>query len=457
VHKYLDRINRLDKSGPKLNAVIEVNPEAEAIAAALDRERKGKGPRGPLHGLPILIKDNIDTLDKMQTTAGSLALVGPPAGKDAGLVERLRAAGVVIIGKTNLSEWANFRSTKSTSGWSGRGGQTRNPYALDRNPSGSSSGSAVAVAASLCAAAVGTETDGSIVSPASINGIVGIKPTLGLIPSAGIVPISHRQDTAGPMARTVSDAALLFSVLAAGNYGAALGHRDALKGARLGVVRELFGAGTEVGAAMDQAVQTLKKLGAVVTDPAIIPNSAKVGELEEEALLWEFKNELDDYLKARGGPVKSLQEVIAFNEKNHDKELALFGQELFLQAEAKGPLTSRQYTSLVAKLSRMAKSEGIDRTFADHQLDALVAPTGGIAWKTDYSAGDGDTSNASRPAAIAGYPHITIPSGHIAGLPVGLSFFGPPRSDARLIRYAWAFEQETQARKPPEYLATIRK
>jgi len=257
------------------------------------------------------------------------------------------------------------------------------------------------------------------------------------------------------MGRTVSDVALLLSVLAAGNYGAALGHRDALKGARLGVVRELFGAGTEVGAAMDQAVQTLRKLGAVVTDPVIIPNSAKVGELEEEALLWEFKNDLDEYLRARGGPVKSLQEVVAFNEKNRDKELALFGQELFLQAQAKGPLSSRQYTSLVGKLSRMAKPEGIDRTLEDRQLDALVAPTGAVAWKTDYSAGDGDTGNASRPAAIAGYPHITVPSGLISGLPVGLSFFGPPRSDARLIRYAWAFEQETQARKPPEYLGTI--
>ncbi len=457
VHKYADRISRFDKAGPKLNSVLELNPDAESIAAALDRERKQNGPRGPLHGIPILLKDNIDTADRMNTTAGSLALLGSPAPRDAALVERLRTAGAVILGKTNLSEWANFRSTRSTSGWSGRGGQTRNPYALDRNPSGSSSGSAVAVAASLCAAAIGTETDGSIISPATANGIVGIKPTLGLIPGAGVIPISKRQDTAGPMARNVSDAALLLSVLSAGNYGSALGHKDGLKGARLGVVRDLFGAGSQLGEAMDEAVKTLKDLGALVTDPIQIPNSSKTGDLELEALQWEFKNDLNEYLQARKGPVKSLQEIIDFNNKNRDKELALFGQELLEQSQAKGPLTSRMYTSLAARLNRMAKSEGIDRAINDQRLDALIAPSGGVAWLTNYQTGDQDAESASRPAAIAGYPHITVPMAYISGLPVGLSFFGPPRSDARLIRYAWTFEQATQVRKPPQYLPTIRK
>jgi amidase len=305
VHQYLDRIARLDKAGPKLNSVIELNPAAEAIATALDRERKQRGSRGPLHGIPILIKDNIDTGDQMMTTAGSLALAGMPAPKDAPLVERLRAAGAVLLGKTNLSEWANFRSTKSTSGWSGRGGQTLHPYALDRNPSGSSSGSAVAVSASLCAAAVGTETDGSIVSPASINGIVGIKPTVGLIPGAGIVPISSRQDTAGPMARTVADATLLLSALTGRDYGAGLGNRDALKGVRLGVVRDLFAPGELLGQHIDATLATLKRLGAVMVDPVTIPNTSKLEGPELDALLWEFKSGLNDYLQSRGAGVKS--------------------------------------------------------------------------------------------------------------------------------------------------------
>lgn len=454
VHEYVDRIAHIDKAGPKLNAVIELNPEAEAIAAALDRERKEKGPRGPLHGIPILIKDNIDTGDKMMTTAGSLALAGAPAPKDAPLVERLRAAGAVLLGKTNLSEWANFRSTHSTSGWSGRGGQTLNPYALDRNPSGSSSGSAVAVSAGLCAAAVGTETDGSIVSPSSINGIVGIKPTVGLIPAAGIIPISSRQDTAGPMARSVADAALLLSVLTGRDYGAGLGNRDALKGVRLGVVRDLFAPGELLGQQLDETLGVLKKLGAVLVDPVTIPNASKLEEPELEALLWEFKSGLNGYLQARGAAVKSLKDVIDFNERNKDRELVYFGQELMLQAQEKGPITSRAYTSLASKLSRMSKTEGIDRVLEDKKLDALVAPTGGLAWMTSYSTGDRETGSASTPAAVAGYPHITVPAGEVSGLPVGLSFFGPPRTELRLIRYAYTFEQSTQARSSPEFKAS---
>ncbi len=457
VHQYLDRIGKLDKAGPKLNSIIELNPEAEAIATALDLERKQRGSRGPLHGIPILIKDNIDTGDKMMTTAGSLALAGPPAPKDAALVERLRAAGAIILGKTNLSEWANFRSSRSTSGWSGRGGQTLNPYALDRNPSGSSSGSAVAVSASLCAAAVGTETDGSIVSPASINGIVGIKPTVGLIPGTGIVPISSRQDTAGPMARTVADAALLLSVLTGRDYAGGLVNRNGLKGVRLGVVRDLFTPGELLGQHMDEALAVLKNLGAVLVDPVTIPNASKLAGPELDALLWEFRNDLNNYLQQRGAAVKSLKEVIDFNDRNRDRELNHFGQELMIQADAKGPLTSRAYTTLASKLSRMSKGEGIDRILADKQLDALVAPTGGVAWVTNYSNGDNFSGSASTPAAVAGYPHITVPAGEVSGLPIGLSFFGSPRTELRLIRFAFAFERETQARKAPAYKPTIAK
>jgi amidase len=456
VHQYLDRIARLDKSGPKLNSVIELNPDAEAIAAALDRERKERGSRGPLHGIPVLLKDNIDTGDKMMTTAGSLALVGAPAPKDAPLVERLRAAGAVLLGKTNLSEWANFRSTRPTSGWSGRGGQTLNPYALDRNPSGSSSGSAVAVSAGLCAIAVGTETDGSIVSPASINGIVGIKPTVGLIPGAGIIPISSRQDTAGPMARTVAEAALLLSALTGRDYGGGLGNRNGLRGVRLGVVRELFAPGEQVGKLIDDALATLKHLGAVLDDPVTIPNASKLGEPELDALLWEFKNGLNDYLRLRGASVKSLQEVVDFNEHNRDRELIHFGQELMTRAQAKGATTEHAYTSLASKLARLSKSDGLDRVLVDKQLDALVAPTGGLAWTIDYATGDRETGSASAPAAVAGYPHITVPAGHVSGLPVGLSFFGSPRTEVRLIRYAFTFEQETRARKPPEFRASVK-
>jgi amidase len=454
VEKYLARIQEIDKSGPRLNSVIELNPEAAAIAAALDQERKGKGLRGPLHGIPILIKDNIDTGDKMMTSAGSLALASS-VPKDAELVSRLRAAGVVILGKTNLSEWANFRSSHSTSGWSGRGGQTHNPYALDRNPSGSSSGSGVAVSASLCAAAVGTETDGSIVSPSSVNGIVGIKPTVGLIPGAGIVPISHRQDTAGPMARTVADAALLLGVLAGATYGQAL-VANGLKGARIGVARQVFGFNDQVDRVINAAIDTLKSLGAEIIDPAIIPTYSKLSEPENEALLYEFKADLNAYLESRGGPLRSLKDVIEFNEKNRDRELKWFGQDNMTKAEAKGPVTGRAYVDLAAKLNRLSKREGIDVVMSKLALDALVAPTDGPAWPTDYVNGDHFTGGSSTPSAVAGYPHVTVPAGFVLGLPVGMSFFGSPRTEVKLIKYAYSFEQATNARRPPQFLPTVK-
>ena len=455
VEKYVACIQEIDKQGPRINAVIELNPDAAAIAAALDRERKEKGVRGPLHGIPILIKDNIETGDKMMTTAGSLALAGPPAQKDAELVTRLRAAGAILLGKTNLSEWANFRSSHSTSGWSGRGGQTRNPYVLDRNPSGSSSGSGAAVAANLCAVAVGTETDGSVVSPASINGLVGIKPTVGLIPGGGIVPISHRQDTAGPMARTVADAALLLGAMAGATYGQALDLRG-LKGARIGVARQVFGFNDHVDRVIESAIDTLKSLGAEVIDPANIPTFSKLSEPENDALLWEFKADLNAYLEARGAGVKSLKDVIDFNERNRERELPYFGQDLMIKAEAKGPLTSKAYRDLVSRLSRMARQEGIDVVMTKLALDALIAPTDGPAWPTDFVDGDHFTGGCSTPAAIAGYPHVTVPAGQVFGLPVGLSFFGSPRTEVKLIKYAYAFEQATKARRPPQFLPTLK-
>jgi amidase len=454
VEIYLDRIQKIDKSGPKINAVIEVNPDAQSIAATLDQERKDKGVRGPLHGIPILIKDNIDTADKMMTSAGSLALVSS-APKDAGLVTRLRAAGAVILGKTNLSEWANFRSSHSVSGWSGRGGQTHNPYALDRNPSGSSSGTGAAVAASLCAAGVGTETDGSIVSPSSVNGLVGIKPTVGLIPGAGIVPISHRQDTAGPMARTVSDAAVLLGALTGASYGQAL-IPDGLRGARIGVARQIAGFPEAVDRIFDHALTVLKHEGAILIDPAMMPSYSKLGEPETEAMLWEFKNDLNAYLEARGGPVKSLKEVIEFNSKNSGREMPWFGQDQMLKAEEKGSLDSRVYRDLVTRLNRLSKQEGIDAVMSKLALDALVAPTDGPAWPIDYVDGDHFTGGSSTAAAVAGYPHVTVPAGYVHGLPVGLSFFGSPRTEVKLIKYAYGFEQATKVRRPPEFLPSVK-
>jgi amidase len=451
VEQYSARIGIIDK---KINSVIEMNPDAPAIAATLDRERKEKGPRSPLHGIPILIKDNIDTADKMMTTAGSLALAGTPAPRDAALVTRLREAGAVILGKTNLSEWANYRSSHSISGWSGRGGQTHNPYVLDRNPSGSSSGSAAAVAASLCAAAVGTETDGSVVSPSSMCGIVGIKPTIGLIPGAGIVPISHRQDTAGPMARTVTDAALLLGALTGGSYGRAL-DSNGLSGARIGVARQLFGFNDHVDKLMVEVLGILEKLGAELIDPVNIVTFSKLSEMENECMSYEFKNDLNSYLSARGGAMRSLTDLISFNEKNRAREMPYFDQDLFIKAEARGPLSSRAYRDLETKLSHAAKGDGIDRVMIAHKLDAMIAPTDSPAWPNDYVLGDHSVATSSTPAAIAGYPHVTVPAGQVYGLPVGLSFFGSPRTEVKLIRYAFAFEQATNARKPPQYLPTI--
>ena len=460
---YLKRINEFD---PKINAVIERNPDALAIAQQLDDERQAGKTRGALHGIPVLIKDNIDTADRMMTTAGSLALAGSNAPRDAFIVAQLRKAGAVILGKTNLSEWANFRSSKSISGWSGRGGQTRNPYALDRNPCGSSSGSGAATAANLCAVSVGTETDGSIVCPASANGLVGLKPTVGLVSRAGIIPISHSQDTAGPMCRTVADAAALLNALigvdprdaitktsvgkAQTDYTKFLDPHG-LKGARLGIVRKSFGFNERVDKLMEAAIDALKHLGAVIVDPADIPTSGKFDKTEFEVLLYEFKADLNAYLKTRGDkvPVKTIDDIIKFNEANADRELNFFGQDTMIKAAKKGSLSAPEYRQALANNHLMARSLGIDAVMAKHQLDALVAPTGGPAWTTDHANGDHFTGGFSSASAVAGYPHITVPAGLAFGLPVGISFAGRAWSEATLIKLAYAYEQATKHRQAP--------
>jgi amidase len=469
--KYLERIKEIDREGPALRSVIEVNPDALSIADALDRERKEKGARGPLHGIPLLIKDNIDTSDRMATTAGSLALVGSKPPADAFLVRRLRAAGALILGKTNLSEWANIRSSRSTSGWSGRGGLTRNPYALDRNTSGSSSGSAAAVASSLCAGAIGTETDGSIVSPSNVCGIVGLKPTVGLVSRTGIIPISHTQDTAGPMTRTVRDAAILLGVMAGADSEDAATNSsggkadndytryldpDGLRGRRIGVVRKYFGFHEGVDAVMKSALEALLKAGAVCVDPVEIPSLGKFDDSEFTVLLYELKADLNAYLArlGPGAPVHSLKEIIAFNEGNRQTEMPYFGQDIFVKSEAKGPLSSREYRAALEKNLRLTRDEGIDAVMNKHRLDALVGPTGGPAWMTDLVNGDHFTGESSGLAAVAGYPSITVPAGTVFGLPVGISFFGRAWSEPVLLSVAYAFEQATQARKAPRFLAT---
>jgi Asp-tRNAAsn/Glu-tRNAGln amidotransferase A subunit and related amidases len=469
---YLTRIDEIDKQGPAINSVIEINPDAQAIADALDRERKDKGPRGPLHGIPILIKDNIDTADRMMTTAGSLALSGSTPSKDAFIAGRLREAGALLLGKTNLSEWANFRSTHSTSGWSGRGGLTKNPYALDRNPCGSSSGSGAATAANLCAAAIGTETDGSIVCPSSSNSLVGIKPTLGLVSRAGIIPISHSQDTAGPMARTVSDAAILLGALTGidprdkatnGSRGKSMTDYtkfldpNGMKGARIGVIRKSFGFNERVDKLMNESIEAMKRLGAVIVDPADIPTAGKFDDSEFEVLLYEFKADLNAYLASLGSraPVHSLKEIIQFNEQNRDKEMPYFGQEIMIRAEAKGPLTSLEYRKALAKNQRLSRTEGIDAVMLKHKLDALIAPTGGPPWKTDLINGDHFTGGFSTASAVAGYPHITVPAGYIYGLPVGISFAGRAYSEPVLIKLAYAYEQATMRRRAPQFLPGV--
>ncbi|HMK39861.1 MAG TPA: amidase [Bacteroidota bacterium] len=468
---YIARIESVDRKGPALRSVIELNPDALTIADEMDRERKEKGPRGPLHGIPVLIKDNIDTADRMATTAGSLALIGSKPPRDAFVVSQLRRSGAVILGKTNLSEWANIRSNHSTSGWSGRGGLTRNPYALDRNTSGSSSGSAAAVAANLCAVAVGTETDGSIVSPSSVNGIVGIKPTVGLLSRTGIIPISHSQDTPGPMARTVRDAAILLGALtgidaedkATGESGGKsetdyTRFLDAggLKGARIGVVRKYFGFLDKVDAVINPALEVLKARGAILVDPADIETIGKFDDTENTVLLYELKADLNAYLArlGPGAPVHTLKEIIEYNERNRSREMPYFGQESFLKAEAKGPLTDKEYLEALAADRRLSQKEGVDATMDKFHLDALVAPTDAPAWITDLIDGDHYLGGSSTAAAVAGYPSVTVPAGFVFGLPVGISFFGRAWSEGTLIRIAYAYEQASRNRRVPSFAAS---
>ncbi len=472
VELYLERIAAVDRGPGGTNALAEVNPDALALAASLDAERRAGRVLGPLHGVPILVKDNVATADGMETTAGSLALVGARPARDAFLIQRLRAAGALLLGKTNLSEWANFRSTRSTSGWSGRGGQVRNPHALDRNPCGSSSGSAVAPGADLCAAAVGTETDGSITCPAAMNGIVGLKPTVGLVSRSGVIPISHSQDTAGPMGRTVEDVALLLggmvgtdltdpaTAASAGrvpaDYARGLDPR-ALAGARLGVVRAFFGWHPEIESQAEDLLAALRAAGAILVDPVELPNANDLDPNEIEVMLYEFKHGLNSYLGAlpeRGQP-RTLAALIEFNRAQAAREMPWFGQELLEQAESKGPLTEETYRQALETCQRQARAEGIDAALAAHRLDALVCPTMGPAYLIDWVNGDHYGGSCTSPPAVAGYPHLTVPAGFVHGLPWGFSFFGAAWSEAKLLAYGYAFERATGARRPPAFAPTL--
>jgi amidase len=465
---YMGRIRAEDRA---TNSIIEINPEALQIAAGLDRERKGGKIRGPLHGIPVVLKDNIDTADKMKTTAGSLALLNAPVPRrDAFLVDQLRRAGAVILAKTNLSEWANFRSTVSTSGWSGRGGQTRNPYILDRNPCGSSSGTGAAVAANFAAVGIGTETDGSIVCPSSICGIVGLKPTVGLISRSGVIPISASQDTAGPMTRTVADAAIMLSAMTAvdasdpataknatmarTDYETFL-KADGLKDATIGVARDFWGKRPEVDKIMDTALDAMKKAGAKLVDVKF-PNLEKFGDAEFEVLQFEFKDGLEKYLAGRGSQYKDLDDLIKFNNDNAAREMPHFKQEIFVTSAKKGPLTTKEYLDARALCIKLTREEGIDAAMNKDKLDAIVAPSNAPTWMTDWINGDCGSNyiSSSSLAAVAGYPSITVPAGFLHELPIGISFFGTPYREHVLIRLAYAFEQATKARRKPKFLAT---
>ena len=455
---HLEQIARLD---PGLSAVIELNPEAETIAHALDEERASGTTRGPLHGLPILVKDNIDTGDRMMTTAGSIALVDSTAPSDAPLVAGLRDAGAVILGKTNLSEWANIRSRRASTGWSSRGGQTRNAYAKDRSPGGSSSGSGVAVACGMCAAAIGTETDGSVVIPSAMNGLVGIKPTLGRVSGAGIIPISHSQDTAGPMARSVRDAAVLLGAIADPEYPTAgdsplrdvlaLGER-ALEGKRVGLVWNYCGFHEGVDAIVEESIAAVRECGAEVVDEVEMIPVDELREMDEDVMLYELKHDLNAYLAERRPDLslRTLADIIEFNERHAEAAMPYFGQDWFLAAEEKGGLDEPAYRAALKAVKRLSGPEGIDAALADHRLDCLLAPTIGAAWSIDLVNGDHRTPCSSSPAALAGYPSVTVPAGFLHGLPVGVSFFAGADQDAKLIGFVYAFERMTQIHRPPE-------
>ena len=469
---YLDRIAAVDRDGPKLRAIIETNPDALDIARQLDQERADGNLRGPLHGIPIVVKDNIDTADGMTTTAGSYALEGHIAAQDSHVAAQLRAAGAIILAKANLSEWANFRSTESTSGWSGRGGQCGNPYAIDRNPCGSSAGSGAATSANLCAGSIGTETNGSIVCPSSVSGVVGLKPTVGLVGRSGIIPISHTQDTAGPMVRTVADAATMLTALAgpdprdamsqasarfAGTDYTSFLDAGALQGARIGVERSYFGQDRHRDDLMEQAIVDMAAAGASIVDPATLDNRRQYNAPAYQLMLYEFKADLRAYFSTVSPQLglRSLEDLIAFNEANADREMPYFGQEILIAANEMGPLTDPEYLDFKETARRLSQEEGIDRLMEEHQLDAIVAPTTRAAWKTDLINGGMSSLGSSSPAAISGYPSITVPMGSVHGLPIGMLFFGRAWSEGRLIQLAYSYEQATRHRRPARMLPTL--